>query len=305
VSLSRALTYLVLLGIAVLAAYRYVTPFRLFVLAAGGRSPICSIPQAMAAAHNLRDQIAVKDAILRQSKKLETGADGYNLWETPDGNYWVPAGSDFSLHFNLAEMQRRIYGTGEQQVKPGDIVLDCGANVGTFTRQALKDGAAKVIAIEIAPENIECLRRNFRQEIATGRVVLYPKGVWDQEDTLELLRDPNNAAANSVVIHSDHHQSSGIRVPLTTVDKLVAELGLDKVDFIKMDIEGAEVKALKGAAETLKRFKPRLSIAAYHEPEHPVEIPKIVRSARGDYQMSCGFCAEANHAIRPDVLYFR
>jgi hypothetical protein len=72
-----------------------------------------------------------------------------------------------------------------------------------------------------------------------------------------------------------------------------------------MDIEGAEVKALKGAAETLKRFKPRLSIAAYHEPEHPVEIPKIVRSARGDYQMSCGFCAEANHAIRPDVLYFR
>jgi UDP-3-O-acyl-N-acetylglucosamine deacetylase len=108
-----------------------------------------------------------------------------------------------------------------------------------------------------------------------------------------------------VVIHTDHHTATGVKVPLTTVDKLVQELQLDKVDFIKMDIEGAEVKALQGAAETLKRFKPRLSISAYHQADHPMEIPKAVNAARQDYQMSCGFCAEANHAIRPDILYFR
>ena len=94
------------------------------------------------------------------------------------------------------------------------------------------------------------------------------------------------------------------RVPLTTVDKLVAELKLPRVDFIKMDIEGAEPKALAGARDTLAKFKPRLSIASYHEPDHPRTIPAAIFAARPDYQMECGPCAEANRAIRPDVLYF-
>ncbi len=301
---SRLLGILVILFVLGSVGYSYYPPFRLFTLVVVGRSAVCPLARALQADEELQRQIALKDKILAASKRLEVDPQGYHLWDTPHGHYWIPAGSDYTLPFNLAEQERAIYGTGPQAVRQGDIVLDCGANVGVFTRVALAAGARTVVAIEPGPENVECLRRNFRPEVDAGRVIVYPKGVWDKDDFLTLNVYPNNSAADSFVIQREGAVAVQ-RIPLTTIDKLVAELKLDRVDFIKMDIEGAEPKALTGALATLKRFKPRLSISAYHEPDHPVQIPKIVLGARPDYQMECGPCAEANRAVRPDILYFR
>jgi hypothetical protein len=95
------------------------------------------------------------------------------------------------------------------------------------------------------------------------------------------------------------------QVPLTTIDKLVADLRLERVDYIKLDIEGAEPRALTGAKETLAKYKPRISVASYHAPDHPKVIPEIIHAARADYRMYCGPCAETEFSIRPDVLYFK
>ena len=119
----------------------------------------------------------------------------------------------------------------------------------------------------------------------------------------ELNVDPNNSAADSFIIKREGSHAIA-KVPLTTIDKLTAELNLPKVDFIKMDIEGAEPNAIDGSAETLKRFKPRLSLSAYHAADHPVLVPAKVRAARGDYTMTCGPCAEISFGVRPDILYF-
>ena len=94
------------------------------------------------------------------------------------------------LAHNLAEQERRIYMAGSVNVNAGDTVLDCGANVGVFTRVALAAGAKQVVAIEPAPDNVACLRRNFASEIAAGRVIVYPKGVWDKDDVLVLHAEP-------------------------------------------------------------------------------------------------------------------
>ncbi|MEJ7604703.1 MAG: FkbM family methyltransferase [Bryobacteraceae bacterium] len=201
-------------------------------------------------------------------------------------------------------MKRRIYGSGSHFVQPGDVVLDCGANVGTFTRQALNAGASKVVAIEPAPENIECLRRGFAAEITSGRVILYPKGVWDKDELLELNVDHDNSAADSFVMHPEGSHPNSEKLPVTTIDKLVAELKLDRVNFIKMDIEGAEPKALAGGRETLAKYHPHLSVSVYHVPDHPVIVPQVIRAAWSGYQMECGPCAIANARIRPDILYF-
>ncbi len=292
-------------AVAVLAVAAYLyPPLRLSALALAGRSGVCPFNEAVRSAENFQRQIEIKDRILAASKLLEKDPAGFHLWETPKGRFWIPEGSDYVLPFNLAEQERKIYGTGERAVRTGDIVLDCGANVGVYTREALAAGAKTVVAIELAPENLECLRRNFASEVTSGRVVIYPKGVWDRDDVLTLNVDSGNSAADSVVMHpAKAHE--GPKVPLTTIDKLVAELKLERVDYVKMDIEGAEQRALAGARETIAKFRPRLALSAYHRPDDPQRIPAIVRELWPGYRMECGPCADAMTFVRPDVLYFR
>ena len=62
--------------------------------------------------------------------------------------------------------------------------------MGVFTQKPLDQGAAKVISIEPEPTNVEC--RNFAAEIAAGRVIVLPKGVWNEEKTLTLYDGVDN-----------------------------------------------------------------------------------------------------------------
>jgi len=234
---------------------------------------------------------------------LTAEKDGLELWDTPKGPYWIPKGNRYVLPFNLAEMEAHIYGSGKHFVRAGDVVLDCGASDGDFSRQALNAGAKLVVAIEISPASVECLRRNLAPEIAAGRAIVYPKGVWDKDDTLPLNVDDKNFAANSVVFPA-HGAHPTVLAQLTTIDQIVNELSLLRVDFIKMDVEGAEVRALHGAKETLRRFRPRLAIATEHKPDDETVIPNAVRAAKSDYQAACGYCAQSNGHVHPEVMYF-
>jgi FkbM family methyltransferase len=303
VKLGRVVLLLILIVVIGCVTYNYYSPFRLLTWVALGRSPACTLPEALKSEENLQLQVQYKDQILNASKMLKEES-GYELWETPNGTYWVPAGSRYVLPYNLAEQKRKIYGTGDYGPHAGDVTLDCGANIGVTIHEELAAGAKTIVAIEPAPENLECLRRNFPAEIKSGRVIIVAKGVWDKEDFLTLRVDPKNSAADSFVIKREGAVDLE-KVPLTTIDKLVAELKLDRVDYIKLDIEGAEPQALQGAKQTLAKYKPRISIASYHQPDHPKVIPEIIRAARPDYQQACGPCAATEHSIRPDVLYFK
>jgi len=302
VKTSRILSVFVILIAVAIAAYLAYPPFRLFALVVAGRSPVCPLSHAVYSQSNLDEKIRIKDRILAGSHLIREES-GLEFWHTPKGDYWIPKGNRYVLPFNLAEMEQHIYGAGEHFIHPGDIVLDCGASDGDFSRLALAAGARQVVAIEISPSSAECIRRNLAPDIAAGRAIVYPKGVWNREDKLMLNVDDTNFAANSVVMHTESSHPS-VMVPLTTIDKLVAELNLPRVDFIKMDIEGAEVPALAGAHDTIARFKPRLAIATEHKPDDQYTIPAAVRRIRSDYQMECGPCLEAHGRVRPDVLNF-
>ena len=299
-----------LLGLAVTLgvlslAFLYIPQVRMAGLVAAGRSGACDLQHALDIQEHFKKETAVKDRILAGSKKVQTDGQ-FELWETPYGPFWIPEGSKYVLPFNLAEQEMKIYGTGDQAVKPGDVVLDGGANVGVFVRFSLNAGASKVVAIEPGPENIECLRRNFKKEIEEGKVIVYPKGIWDKEEMLTLRVDPNNSAADSVVLKTDG-QTKTVQVPLTTIDKMAAELNLPRIDYIKFDIEGAEPNALRGGTESIRKYKPRLSVSAYHQGDHPVVIPKIIREISESYKMECGPCNEVakEYEVRPEILYFR
>src|SRR5262249_51788371 len=138
------------IAVAIAAGYFY-PPARLSAMKLVGRSPVCPWKNALEADRNLQLQIQTHNQILSASKVVEKDPAGYHLVETPRGKWWIPQGNDYVLPFNLAEQAREIYGSGEHGVRPGDIALDCGANVGVWTRVALDSGAKLVVGFEPAP----------------------------------------------------------------------------------------------------------------------------------------------------------
>lgn len=294
----------VLLAVIVGAGIIYASSsrFRLFTMVLTGRSAVCPMQKALDINAHLAKMKQADDRIYRASHLVRR--DGtLELWDTPDGQYWIPANNRYVLPFNLAEMEMHIYGTGEHFVHAGDIVLDCGASDGDFTRQALAAGAKLVVAIEISPRTVECLRRNLAQPVAEHRAIIVPKGVWDRDDTLPLDVEDRNFAANTVALHPNGSHPQGT-AELTTIDEIVSDLKLPRVDFIKMDIEGAEVPALHGARQTIARFHPRLAIATEHKDTDETAIPAAVRQIRSDYAGECGYCAVRNGRVQPEVMYF-
>jgi len=231
------------------------------------------------------------------------------LFATNLGNFWLPAPGRELLTWLIWEMTvQKDYESEGVGVRPGDMVLDCGAHVGVFTRFALRRGAAQVVAIEPDPTNLACLEENFANEISDGRVRVVRAGVWDHETTLTLFHvEEANSGMQGFV--GEAEKTSGIPgIPVRPLDVIVRELELDRVDFIKMDIEGSEARALLGAKETLARFRPKMAICSYHNRDDVIVIPRIAKAAQPAYQIQAKDIdtAETHPGIelRTKVLFF-
>ena len=148
----------------------------------------------------------------------------------------------------------------------GDVILDCGAHVGNcaiiFSRRVGATGL--VIALEPFEEAFALLEERL-QRMKLDNVVALNKGLWNQtaqlpvtvlSDTLYSRIDPERL--------SDGSEGDTV-IDVTTIDAIVEDLKLKRLDMIKMDIEGAEIEALQGAAKTLQTLKPCLAIASYHQ----------------------------------------
>lgn len=298
----------VALAVAALAAgsyaYRDSQTVR-FLRLAWDRKPPCSLRtawNAVAAHQALWERIGDIDGDLQL---VRTDPAGYDLVEAGDRQWWIPRRNRLALAEMLAEQEADVYG-GAQGVRGGDVVLDCGANVGVYTRHALDAGARTVVAIEPAPENLECLRRNFADEVNAGRVIICPKGVWDRDEEIQIRTFDKESGGNSVALNF-RGSREGPWVPLTTIDKIAAELRLDRVDFIKMDIEGSERRALAGARDTVARFQPRMAISLEHQPDDYEAISAIVAKLWPNLKYECGPCRWVNTAlvdrVQPEELY--
>lgn len=255
----------------------------------------CSVQDAWANATFEAENISKHD-IEKQIRTIRTDGS-LSLFQTPDGSYWAPSRDLPTLAEMILEQRQSIYGT----VKQGEIIVDVGSNIGVFTRQALRAGATLVIAIEITPEVITCFRRNFEREIADGRVVLYTKGAWDKEETRRLMMsDALASTANSLVFD---YGSSAITVELTTLDSIIASVGPPRVDLIKLDIEGAEPQALRGASATVKKFRPRLAVALEHKAGDIEQLPSLIHRLWPDRTISFGVCGNLHDRIQPQIAF--
>ncbi|HJK07583.1 MAG TPA: FkbM family methyltransferase, partial [Methanocorpusculum sp.] len=129
------------------------------------------------------------------------------------------------------------YEWGDVRIARDDVVFDCGANLGVFTVLAAYRGA-EVFAFEPIPEARSILRQTLKLNPALAdRVHVVPCALGDEEKTAEFTILADTLVGSSMVLPQTGRK---MRVPVTTVDAFVEAEGLDAVNFIKADIEGAE-----------------------------------------------------------------
>jgi len=164
----------------------------------------------------------------------------------------------------------------------GDVVLDCGACIGEVSLlfAGLVGQSGAVHLFDPIPLHIRYCALQAAQNPNLASVIhLNALAISDCTRTAP-SEAPDLERINPGNFSLDDFST-------TTIDDY-ASANLERVDFIKMDIEGAELAALSGAAKVIGRYKPTLAISGYHKPEDLWELPNKIKSLNPDYVLSFG-----------------
>lgn len=208
------------------------------------------------------------------------------LWSEYSGVFWDhPANSHFYLRANTP-------------LARGDVCLDCGACEGFFAQQALEGGAKLVVCLEPSGVMGECLNRTFAEAVQEkrARVVLAAAGAVNGHASFAF----DSAQPFGGRVTADDSQP---KIRVVTIDTLCAEIGLERVDFIKMDIEGAEIQAIEGAMEVLQRDHPKLAITTYHRTFDFAALKAYLTAAGYRKIRAAGITPRDENLHRPVMLH--
>lgn len=177
-------------------------------------------------------------------------------------------------------------------INDGDVVLDCGANIGAFAIYAASLGRnVRVLAFEPERATFETLCRNVESNGLSNQVQCFPYGVAASDGFFRLLKNEkcftmHKLATPEQSVASDVTPATGEQiVRCVTIDQIMDEISGERCNVIKMDIEGAERSALRGAVKTIRHYRPRLTIAAYHLLNDPFVLSVIVKEILSDYNI--------------------
>lgn len=195
--------------------------------------------------------------------------------------YWTEEGTSLELSFTDEQHVRESW----WKIKPGDVVLDIGAAFGSYMIPAIALGG-RVHAWNPEDYDTGILQRNLDLNgyKEFGHYRIHRLCVYGQKGYLSAKEDQTFSLT----------AQEGMW-PCMSIDQFVDEQKLQQVDWIKMDVEGSEVDAIRGAVETLKRHKPRLVIENHLFKRATIadEIDEIVQG------LNLGYVSEAvpYHAI--------
>jgi FkbM family methyltransferase len=166
------------------------------------------------------------------------------------------------------------------QPEPGDHVIDGGACTGDTAlvfSNVVKDGG-RVYAFDPVAEHLQIMRHNI-EGFPYRNVVAMPYGLSDRDvDAPPMVLDrynPGFRAGQQVV-------------PLRRIDSLVEAGEIERIDFLKLDVEGSEMETLNGAVNSIARFRPKMALSLYHKQNDLFEIVNHVRSTWPWYKLYLG-----------------
>ncbi len=172
-------------------------------------------------------------------------------------------------------------------VEPGDVVIDAGSWLGDFAAYASArcknlGGVKAVYAFEPTPDTFEYLKKTA---LLNENIIPVNKGLSDENTFRNIHISVENTGANSMREKDTEENSRTESVETVTLDSFVRENKLERVDFIKADIEGFERHMLQGAQETLRKFAPKLALCTYHLPDDPQVLENLIKQANPNYNV--------------------
>ena len=204
------------------------------------------------------------------------------------GNFWCPDGdTHLSKYYEKDDgwHLERLRGCLEH-VKNFDTAIDGGAHCGSWTREMAKRFKT-VHSFEINPATFECLERNIKDWGLTN-IVLHNYGIGDKEEFVSMSEDPKWPGSTGGL-----HITGEGKLPV----KMLDDCGIDHVDFLKMDLEGYEEKAMRGGINLIKKSKTFIMI------EHKRRINERFGGSNDDIEYLTKIGYRQIEAFKSDVLF--
>jgi len=195
------------------------------------------------------------------------------------------------LYITTSPSDRRYF---HPIVRPNsnDIVIDGGAYDGDTIEWWSKMGVSPKIIFAFDPDEINYL--NLIKKYKTEKKIKpVKKGLYNKQ--MKLKFHGNSGSAGSL-IREDGSES----IEVISIDLFVKKNEISSIDLIKLDIEGAELKALMGAKHVLSEFSPKLQICLYHKTSDFIEIPLLINSINSNYDM---YVEHHSHTLTETILY--
>lgn len=187
-----------------------------------------------------------------ETEALVRTTDGFEMRVLPNehvGRYLYLTG----------EFDRSIFEVLHAHALPGDVLLDIGANVGYMSACFLQNvPGSRVVAVDPQPEIIDLLRCNLQPFGKRAQVA--PVALSDTNGESDFAIDFVNRGASRLVAPGD----GTVRVETWTPERLIQAYGIDRIDIIKMDVEGHEETVLRAMDNAIVQFRPRLILFEDH-----------------------------------------
>jgi FkbM family methyltransferase len=152
---------------------------------------------------------------------------------------------------------REDYFKGDCRILPGDVVVDCGGNIGIFTSLAFDMGASRVLSFEPYPDNFELDKKN------NPSAEIFNLAVTNKsDDSIEVLYTPTTSGGHTIIQSElqrekpGHFEHKNVFVKTITLDDIISRNFIDHIDFLKVDTEGSELMILEGLSnENLSKIR--------------------------------------------------
>ena len=176
------------------------------------------------------------------------------------GTKWIVGAGEHGYWLGSYEMNKRL--AFEREIPNGAVLYDMGANVGYFSLLAAKlvGPEGRVYAFEPLPRNIEFLRKHIKIN-KFENIEVVDAAVSDHSGEAHF-----DLGASSAMGHLA--ESGGIQVRMVALDEMLAAGELRPPDYMKVDVEGAEYEALKGARKVLEQYHPVLFLDTHQREAH-------------------------------------